>query len=129
MQSPLRSAAFGQHEREATPACELAAHGEVTAEQVSEPAADGKSESGAAVGRTYLHELVEDPLEVGRSDARSGVGDMYCEATQRVAFHCDNNAPTSRELHGVRHQVEHDLPNPLRIRAQVWQLGRLACER
>src|SRR5215208_6351825 len=106
----------GQSKHERRPAARLALDGHVAAHRAGELAADGQAEAGAfdrlGEGAVRLHEGLEDRLQLLRRDAASAVGHAHRDraALRRLAGHADRAAGV-RELHGVREQVEDDLPH------------------
>jgi hypothetical protein len=102
-------------------------------QQFGEPAGNGQPESTAAVlaciGVINLGESFEDGIQFGFWDADSGVLDAELEPGfplgQSKQFGPDAHRAGDRELEGVAHQIDEDLPQAGRVRPQALGDSRL----
>ena len=115
-----------QRKGEGAPATELALEPDPSAVELHEPLRERKAEARPFAlpdPRLALLELLEDPVPILGSDARTGVGDGNPDlAVDPRRAHVD--LPTGgRELHGIREQVEDDLLDPSLVTVDHIDLG------
>src|SRR5688572_17818903 len=86
---------------------------------------DRQAEPGALSGRLRGEERIENVLQVLAWNADAGVSDLDGDAL-RAPVRAGNRPRTDREraavrhrLHGVRHEIQNDLPHRVRVREAV----------
>src|SRR5215216_6419227 len=107
-------------EREGRSLAKLAGNPDGATEALQDLAADRQTEPGALrlVGQRVagLLEALEYLLLIGRGDADAVVLDVHAQETRLLpGFEADPAILLSGELHGVRHQVDDDLRQSIRI--------------
>ncbi len=109
----------GERQREAAPAAGNAVHGQVAAQEAGQAAADRQAEPGAAVRRRPPARTRRTPAPGPRPAIPTPVSrDVHRDGVRRPALHGDPHPAALGELDRVGQQVEHDLPDPLRVGAQ-----------
>src|SRR5690606_32026700 len=112
----LSAIGYRQPEDEGRAAAGLALQEELSLEEVRQAPGDRQPQPGPHLrGRARrLLELLEHPLVVLRSDPGAGIRHPELESPL-VAAEGERHAPLVGELHGVREEVEEDLPHARRV--------------